>query len=590
MLFKILLCLALLSAVMAQPAMAGYGSITLLATSTSSEKGVLAEVHLETRPGTGRIFIESSLISKIDTQISTKFANEIACDYLDSEKCEELDFFYTIDSTAKIIGGPSAGAAITALTISVLERFEINESVTITGTINSGGIIGNVGGITKKIDAAEEKGIKKVLIPRGSPDNATDYGAKKGIEVIEVFGIDEAVKEITGEQIGPEKREINIIPEYSEVMNKLAQDLCARSEELKKEAYESYRDKEEEIFKKTIKEAKNLSDKSKEALSKNNSYAAASFCFGSNIKHHHLILIASDFSNQEIYEGIEQLEKKINETEILKENATTISDFQTSGIVGNRLEDARAKLRNSIKLLEEGNITESLFQLAYGYERYETAVSWSKFFGFTENEREISQEVIKTACETKAREAVEIVEYARVLMKQGNYKNDEIARIENLSDSEEYAGCLYESMLLKSDTNFILNSFEGTEIEEIVGGKIEAAGVIISRQNQKNLFPIVGYSYYEYAKTLENEDPISALKFAEYALEFSHLDHYLREQNPLKKNIGRIRGNYIDIEYFLGVFTGVSILLFGISRTLKCRCSTRTKKSWSRIKRRPLKK
>ena len=40
------------------------------------------------------------------------------------------------------------------------------------------------------------------------------------------------------------------------------------------------------------------------------------------------------------------------------------------------------------------------------------------------------------------------------------------------------------------------------------------------------LFPIQGYSYYEYAKALSKTDKISGLIYSQYALEFSNLDLY----------------------------------------------------------------
>ena len=58
-------------------------------------------------------------LAKLDTQVSTRLAKEVACSYLDIN-CDSFDFFYTIRAQSPIIVGPSAGAAITILTISLL--------------------------------------------------------------------------------------------------------------------------------------------------------------------------------------------------------------------------------------------------------------------------------------------------------------------------------------------------------------------------------------------------------------------------------------------------------------------------------------
>jgi hypothetical protein len=42
------------------------------------------------------------------------------------------------------------------------------------------------------------------------------------------------------------------------------------------------------------------------------------------------------------------------------------------------------------------------------------------------------------------------------------------------------------------------------------------------------VFPILGYSYFEYANSLKESDPFSALLYSEYALELSNLDIYFK--------------------------------------------------------------
>lgn len=144
--------------------------IKLLAVSEDelgNEKGQVVDLYLEVYPGQGRVFIDSYPLTKLDTQVSTRFANRFACDYANVD-CSKIDFIYTIRSNSPIIGGPSASAAIAALTIAKLTNSHINESVALTGTLNSGGIIGEVGGVKNKILAAKNAGINIVLIPKGT--------------------------------------------------------------------------------------------------------------------------------------------------------------------------------------------------------------------------------------------------------------------------------------------------------------------------------------------------------------------------------------------------------------------------------------
>jgi len=100
---------------------AKQGHMKLLAVKETSDgyEGAPADLYLEIKPGTGRVFLETFPLFKIDTQISTRFAKEIACDYL-SVDCDNYDFIYTITADSIIIGGPSAGASIATLTIAIL--------------------------------------------------------------------------------------------------------------------------------------------------------------------------------------------------------------------------------------------------------------------------------------------------------------------------------------------------------------------------------------------------------------------------------------------------------------------------------------
>lgn len=164
------------------------GHITLLTVIEGEEdKGGVADLYLTVRPGNGAIYLDSFPLTRIDTQSSIRYANQIACDFLDYD-CTQYDFFYTIRANSAIVGGPSAGAAIAALTTAVLDGQDIDGDTAMTGTINSGGIIGPVAGIAAKMDGAKDAGIKKAIIPAlTSTDDLTreDASMKNGTTYID---------------------------------------------------------------------------------------------------------------------------------------------------------------------------------------------------------------------------------------------------------------------------------------------------------------------------------------------------------------------------------------------------------------------
>jgi len=145
------------------------GKMKLLAVTESSNgmQGSIADLSLEIRPGQGRVFLETFPPTKEDTQISMRFAKQVACSKLDVD-CSGKDFIYTVRAGPGIVGGPSAGAAAAVLTMSVLSGTPMREDVAMTGTINSGGIVGPVGGLKSKVKAAAKSGMKVALIPFGT--------------------------------------------------------------------------------------------------------------------------------------------------------------------------------------------------------------------------------------------------------------------------------------------------------------------------------------------------------------------------------------------------------------------------------------
>jgi predicted S18 family serine protease len=124
-----------------------------------------------------------------------------------------------------------------------------------------------------------------------------------------------------------------------------------------------------------------------------------------------------------------------------------------------------------------------------------------------------------------------------------------------------YELCLSQASKAKADVDIILSVFgvDAEQYKNIVDRKLEIVKNNIAREASKGVFPILGYSYYEYANSLKESDVFSALLYSEYALELGNLDIYFKESNGGKKNIN------IDME-LLGVFLfGALVGAFAVS-------------------------
>ncbi len=182
--------------------------------------GVALPLIVESLPGKGRLLVDINLLLFwIDTQQSIQIAKEVASEYL-GRSLDNVDLIYSIEaSNVSIVGGPSAGAAITVATIAALEGKPINQSIFITGTIEPDGSIGPVGGIEAKAIAAKNYGATLFLVPYGQGKEINyvpkeeckkivnivvctisyereyvDISERVGIKVVEVRNIEEVLR------------------------------------------------------------------------------------------------------------------------------------------------------------------------------------------------------------------------------------------------------------------------------------------------------------------------------------------------------------------------------------------------------------
>lgn len=523
------------------------GHMKLLAVRETADGygGSIADVYLRIEPGSGQVFLDTFPLTRTDTQISTRFAKQIACDYLD-EYCGQYDFFYTIRADSSIIAGPSAGAALSLLTISLLDGVTLDESVSITGTINSGGLIGFVGGIKAKIQAAADIGLTTVLIPQGerfvdddkvngsffsvdtesNSSNATidlvAFGLSLGVEVIEVSDLDEALAHFTGKEYVALNVTLTVDEHYAETMSHLTAALCNRTIQLGSllEGYNLSRENS------THQRILNLSAASESAFSEGNYYSAASYCFSANVQSSYLIKLLKDAGEEDVNATLETIERNVERLEqaLAGREQKTLSDLEAYSVVVERLIDAKEQ-KDRIDL-EDPNLR----TLAFSLERVYSAFSWARFYDHRGKTISINSKSLRSSCEQNIAEAEERFQYLQLFYPVIDLADtrSELNRAYDDLNSGEYTLCLFKATKAKAESNIVLNSIgvEVDKIPDLIAKKRVLAKRVIARQIEKGNFPILGYSYYEYSGALIDSDPFSALLFAEYALEMSNLDMY----------------------------------------------------------------
>jgi Lon-like ATP-dependent protease len=89
------------------------------------------------------------------------------------------------------VDGPSAGITIAAGIYSAIKGIPIDNKVAMTGEISIRGLVKPVGGVSAKISAAKEAGVRRVIIPK---ENWQQMYSSAGVEVIGVETVAEVLK------------------------------------------------------------------------------------------------------------------------------------------------------------------------------------------------------------------------------------------------------------------------------------------------------------------------------------------------------------------------------------------------------------
>ncbi|MDE1870757.1 MAG: ATP-dependent protease LonB [Candidatus Micrarchaeota archaeon] len=93
------------------------------------------------------------------------------------------------------VEGDSASISVAVSIISAMENVPIDQSIAMTGSLSVRGEVLPVGGVTSKVEAAVQAGIKKVIVPASNADDVVLSKDKlKGVEILPVKTLAEVLK------------------------------------------------------------------------------------------------------------------------------------------------------------------------------------------------------------------------------------------------------------------------------------------------------------------------------------------------------------------------------------------------------------
>jgi ATP-dependent Lon protease len=111
------------------------------------------------------------------------------------EDISHHDIHIQFVGTSDGVEGDSASVSIATAVISALEGVPVDQSVAMTGSLSVRGQVLPVGGVTAKVEAAADSGLKKVLIPEDNlEDLVVESRYRNAIEVIPVKTLRDVLK------------------------------------------------------------------------------------------------------------------------------------------------------------------------------------------------------------------------------------------------------------------------------------------------------------------------------------------------------------------------------------------------------------
>jgi Lon-like ATP-dependent protease len=172
-----------------------------------SDSGIMLPIMAEVTPAQssseGRI-IATGMLKKIAREAVDNVSALIK--KVSGKDTRSMDVHIQFIGTYEGVEGDSASISIATAVLSAFENIPVDQSVAMTGSLSVRGDVLPVGGVTYKIEAAAQAGIKTVIIPKSNMgDVLVEDEYKDKIEIIPVSNITEVLEKSL---IGPEKKKL----------------------------------------------------------------------------------------------------------------------------------------------------------------------------------------------------------------------------------------------------------------------------------------------------------------------------------------------------------------------------------------------
>jgi Lon-like ATP-dependent protease len=164
--------------------------------SGSTYSGIILPIEAEVTPGgRGKTIIATGKLGEIAKEAVIN-VSAIIKRYFGDDIKGRYDIYVQFLQTYEGVEGDSASIAVATSIISALKKIPIKQEIAMTGSLSVRGEVLPVGGVSSKVEAAIDAGIKKVIVPKSNmQDIVIDKKKLESIKLIAVENISEVLKE-----------------------------------------------------------------------------------------------------------------------------------------------------------------------------------------------------------------------------------------------------------------------------------------------------------------------------------------------------------------------------------------------------------
>ncbi|PIN71819.1 ATP-dependent protease LonB, partial [Candidatus Woesearchaeota archaeon CG10_big_fil_rev_8_21_14_0_10_47_5] len=164
--------------------------LAVIGTEGAVDSGMILPIEAEVAlGGEEKAFIATGKLGEIAKE-AVKNVSAIIKKYFGEDIKGKYDVYVQFLQTYEGVEGDSASIAVATAIISALKGVPVMQDIAMTGSLSVRGEVLPVGGVTSKVEAAIEAGLKRVIVPKANiKDIIISKDKLKSIELIAVENI-----------------------------------------------------------------------------------------------------------------------------------------------------------------------------------------------------------------------------------------------------------------------------------------------------------------------------------------------------------------------------------------------------------------